>query len=119
MAIRPAVRMLGPLRCPAAAELKERNMRVLRPMLGGLLVLALTASSALAGGQPTREYFENPSQFVYAAGEACPFAVQVDTVLQAEYGITFYDAAGDPTRTLVSGRLIVKVTNLATGPASR
>ena len=90
-------------------------MRVLRPILGGLVVLALTASGVLAGGKPTREFFQNPAQFLYAAGEACAFPVQVDTLLQAEYGITFYDAAGDPIRTLVSGRLIVQLTNLTTG----
>jgi hypothetical protein len=90
-------------------------MRAIGTVIGATLLLCLSATTALAGGKPTIEFFQNPEQFEYAAGEACAFPVLVNTVIQKEYGITFVDAAGNPTRTLIHGRLVVRITNLNTG----
>lgn len=51
----------------------------------------------------------------FAAGELCPFAVRIEAVENKEIATTFTDKDGNPTRQLITGRLVMRITNLATG----
>ena len=81
-------------------------------ILSSLMLIASAAPVAAAG--PTREFLPAPEFIEFAAGELCAFPVRIDVLVNKEYGTTFFDAAGQPTRTLVSGRLILRLVNLDT-----
>lgn len=75
--------------------------------------LVLTALPVAAQGRPFREPAEGgPAEF--AAGEVCPFPVLVDTVHNNEIATTFTDKDGNPTHQIITGRLVLRITNLAT-----
>jgi hypothetical protein len=38
----------------------------------------------------------------------------LDVLITQEYGTTFFDAAGQPTRTIVAGRLVLRLVNVDT-----
>ena len=81
-------------------------------ILSSLMLIASAAPAAAAG--PTREFLPAPEFIEFAAGDLCDFPVRIDVLVNKEYGTTFFDAAGQPTRTLVSGRLILRLVNLDT-----
>ena len=81
-------------------------------ILSALMVMASAAPAAAA--KPVREFLPAPAFIEFAAGELCAFPVRIDVVLNREYGTTFFDAAGQPTRTIVTGSLILRIVNLAT-----
>jgi hypothetical protein len=91
------------------------------PMLRRVLVLASAAALALAltspamAARPTREYLPLPDTIDLAAGEGCAFPVRIDILVNREYGVTFGDASGNLTRQLVSGALIIGLTNVDNG----
>ena len=80
---------------------------------------ALLALSAVVPGvmaaRPPREYLATPDFIELAAGEACAFPVRIDFIANKEYGLTFSDAAGNFVRQLISGTLIVGLTNTTNG----
>jgi len=79
--------------------------------LFSLLALALVAGP-VAAGKPDKEYLPSDPFFDFAAGELCAFPVRIAVDINQEYGKTFFD--GDtPVRTIVNGRLVLTVSNLA------
>jgi hypothetical protein len=44
----------------------------------------------------------------------CDFAVLAEVVVDNEYITTYFDKAGNPTRAHISGRLVVRLTNMET-----
>jgi hypothetical protein len=80
-----------------------------------LSTLMLLASAVpAAAGKPTREFLPAPDSIPFAAGELCAFAVQIDVLVNKEFGTTFFDASGQPTRTIVTGSLVVRVVHVGT-----
>ena len=79
------------------------------------LVLATGAMSvaAVAAGQ-TREPAPLPDLI---EDDSCGFLVEVTFPVNDEYAITIYDGQGDPTRIIITGRLVATFTNPATGEA--
>jgi hypothetical protein len=79
--------------------------------------LALVALVILAGpasaGAPTREFVPAPD-FTVDPGP-CPFALDIHTVADQEYSLTFTDANGNPVRQIVTGLLVVQIANHDTG----
>jgi hypothetical protein len=81
-------------------------------ILSTLMLIASTAP--VAATKPTREFLPAPEFVEFAAGELCAFPVRIDVLINQEYGTTFVDASGQPTHTIVTGRLVLQVSNLAT-----
>ena len=81
--------------------------------LAGLLALGASAPAALAG-QPARAPLFIPGPFEFPAGAACAFDVRLDILVNEEVTTTF-TAPGTEVRILTTGRLIVGLTNEATG----
>lgn len=84
--------------------------RVLALASSAALALAVAASPALAA-HPTREYLPLPDSIDLAAGDACDFPVRIDILVNREYGVTFADDSGNVVRQLISGALIIGLTN--------
>ena len=81
------------------------------------LMLIVSAAPAV-GARPTREFLPAPDFIEFAAGELCDFPVRIDVLVNKEFGTTFFDDSGQPTRTLVSGRLILRLVNLDTSDST-
>jgi hypothetical protein len=77
------------------------------------LMLVASAAPAVAA-QPTREFLPAPEFIEFAAGELCDFPVRIDVLVNKEYGTTFFDASGQPTHTIVTGRLVLQLVNVDT-----
>ena len=96
---------------------------VSRPRIGPFFA-ALAAASVVAGGSaaaepPTAE----PTPFTFPAvldagfttetgDTACEFAVAVDVLANQEVTRTFYDADGNVTRQITTGRLVVEFSRV-------
>src|SRR5437773_3135955 len=89
----------------------RRLVAFLVPVFG---LMALHVPAASAGGAPTREFLP-AAPFTSDAGQLCTFPVHFDILKQKEYATTFTDENGNPVRALVSGSLVVKMTNLTNG----
>ena len=77
------------------------------------MLVLLQPSLAAAGGKPIRTPLE-PDSDTYPAGLACDFAVTTEDVISNEYDTTFPPDANGDVMTLVTGRLISRVTNVET-----
>lgn len=77
-------------------------------------VLLLVAAAPAAAAKPTREFLPAPEFIEFAAGELCDFPVRIDVLVNREYGTTFFDESGQPTHTIVTGRLVLRLVNLDT-----
>lgn len=81
-----------------------------------LAVPTVNAGSAAAGlvgggGQPSpRVFVPSGLPFTFGAGDVCPFATTLSEVANHEFARTFPNG-----NTLVTGRLVVRVTNETTG----
>ncbi len=83
-------------------------------LLTALAVLVLGSSPADAAGRPTREPLSyQPNAF--PAGLACDFEVATEDVINEEVATTFPPQANGDVMTLVSGRLVSRVTHVDTG----
>ena len=84
--------------------------------MGSAVVVGLlsVATPATAAPNSTVEPVPDVNATV-PAGALCPFEVSVETLLNTEKLRTFFDAQGDPTVALLSGRLIWRFTNTETG----
>jgi hypothetical protein len=84
-----------------------------------LLALACLAAAAapVAATQPTRVALELPPPefLVFPAGTACDFDIHLDVPLNREYMTTFTDRAGNVTREIVTGSLVIRIVNDETG----
>ena len=76
-------------------------------------LVALASPTSVNAGKPVREFLPAPEFIEFAPGELCEFGVRIDVLVNQEYGTTFTDDAGVPLRTIVTGRLVLKVTNLS------
>lgn len=76
-------------------------------------LLALAAPSLALAKGPTREPLVYPPEgFLIPAGFACEFDLQVDFLVNREITKTWSDAEGDPIRSLVTGSLVARLTNV-------
>ena len=74
-------------------------------------VLFSAAGAAAAG--PVRQPVEYPPEgFFLPAGSACEFDLQVDFPVNREKMTTFMDSEGNPIRSLITGSLVVRLTNV-------
>ena len=81
-------------------------------ILSTLMVAAL--ATPVGAAQPTREFLPAPPFIEFGAGELCSFPVRIDVLVNKEYGTTFFDAAGNPTHTIVTGSLVLRLVNVDT-----
>ncbi len=82
-------------------------------------MLVVVASLALWPGRalaftPDRQPIP-AEDFSIPAGVVCNFEVFVHFVTNNQYSIDFFDAEGNPTRTITQGHLVMEITNLDTG----
>lgn len=92
-------------------------MRRTIALLLGLATLLGMASPTMAS-QPVREYLPAPDNIDFGPGELCTFAVRLHILVNEEYGTTFFDEGGNPTKTIVTGRLVIEVINLDSGAST-
>jgi hypothetical protein len=87
-------------------------MRV-RAVLLAIVSLLLLPASVAAVGKPTVEPVVVPPEGLFLpAGTACEFDLQADFLVNREKITFFLDAAGNPTRVLTTGSLLVRLTNV-------
>jgi hypothetical protein len=101
----------GAIRRPRGEEADMRRVGTM--LILSTLMLAASAGSA-AAAKPTREFLPAPEFIQFAAGELCDFPVRIDVLINKEYGTTFFDEFGQPTHTIVAGRLVLRLVNLDT-----
>lgn len=93
-------------------------MRRVRLVLILSTVMLLVSAAPVAAAKPLREFLPAPEFIEFAAGELCAFPVRIDVLVNKEYGTTFFDESGQPTHTIVTGRLVVRLVNLDDTSAS-
>jgi hypothetical protein len=77
-------------------------------------MIAIAPTTSASAGSPVREYQPLPPRIVLH--RVCPdFGIVADILVNEEYATTFSDAQGDPVRTIVTGRLVVRLTNPDSG----
>ncbi len=77
--------------------------------------LALATVAPTLAAKPDRVFAESPTDFTIS--DICSFPVRAEVVVNQEYATTFYDRDGNVTRTHISGRYVVRLTNTTTGTA--
>ena len=84
--------------------------------IGSVVVLGLLSVAPPVTAAPTSTVEPVPDvNATVPAGALCPFEISVETLLNTEKLRTFFDAQGEPTMALLSGRLIWRFTNTETG----
>ncbi len=79
-------------------------------------LLALPSSPASASGMPTRTPVpDSYNTLTLAAGQACAFPVHAEPVVNSEVFTTFPPEANGDVVTQITGYLLERVANLATG----
>src|SRR5204862_3856821 len=101
---------------PQQAERSPAMKRAIAVLPVLVLFLLGTASPARAD-RPTREPATD-FNFQFAAGDACPFAIEGTTTENNEYVTTYYDHDGNVTKQISSGLFVEQITNLDTGEAN-
>lgn len=76
------------------------------------VIWALAAAGPAMAGRQTREPAPLPDLI---EDTSCGFLVLVTFPVNSEYAITFYDALGNAVRINVTGHLVVRFTNPASG----
>ena len=85
-------------------------------LIGSVVVMGLLVAAAPATAAPNSTVEPVPDvNATVPAGALCPFEISVETLVNTEKLRTFFDAQGDPTVALLSGRLIWRFTNTETG----
>jgi len=82
--------------------------RVLLGMAISMLLLVLVVQPALAAG-PVREKLDFPPAGSFDG--ICDFSVGYTIIQNNEYTLTYFDASGNPVRSLTQGRLVVAFAN--------
>ncbi|HSM38690.1 MAG TPA: hypothetical protein VK838_05090 [Candidatus Limnocylindrales bacterium] len=88
-----------------------------RTIIGSALValtIGLSLPSMAAAAKPLNDSVPMREHFVLPAGAACDFAVVVDVQANGERYKLWLDADGSPTRGLLTGRLVLQLTNADT-----
>lgn len=82
------------------------------PLLAAAL-LWTSAAPALADGKPERVFLDAQNQ-VFPAGMVCDFDVSYEVLINQEYGLFFFfpPAADGTQRLIVTGHLVIQLTNL-------
>ncbi len=89
-------------------------MRRVAVLCGVAVVVALMSTTPAMAKAPTREFLPLPDRIVLR--NVCPdFRIVADILVNREYGITFTDANGDPSRMITQGSLVVRLTNPENG----
>jgi hypothetical protein len=89
----------------------------MRSWFGGVflgIVFALSCGTAGAAG-PVRSAVEPFPRVTFQAGEYCSFPVREEVVVTKQTAKDFFDNDGNITREIVTGRYVIRYTNLATG----
>jgi len=76
------------------------------------LALVLALAAPVAAAKPDRAF--SPAEDFLISGY-CDFDVQVEIVANNAYGTTFFDRAGNVTRTHYAGRIVLRMTNAVNG----
>jgi hypothetical protein len=84
-------------------------------VVGAIALVALSAAPALAGGKPVKASEESPPPVTYPAGELCDFDLLVEDILNTSHSLSFPAADDGTQRVLFGGRIVLRLTNLATG----
>ena len=56
-----------------------------------------------------------PTEDLSIPSGACPFPVSFHVVTNNEHTITWFDAEGNPVRTIIQGQVVLEITNTETG----
>jgi hypothetical protein len=87
-------------------------MRRVAIAIAALSVLGLLpAQAAQAAGKPIREFL---SAITGTFDQFCGYPIDVEVPVNNEYITTFFDQAGNPVRTIITGQLISSFTNVQT-----
>jgi hypothetical protein len=82
--------------------------------VGALVALALWAATTAVAAKPAREPNVIPTT-VFPAGVACEgFPLRISADVNQQHLTTFFDQDGNPVRQLITGRLIITLTNVDT-----
>lgn len=88
--------------------------RALAPVLAAL-VLAASATTALAGGKPEVIKNEQLPPEHYPADAICDFDVMIEWLVDTGQSIAFPAAADGTVRQIITGHLVTRVTNEESG----
>jgi hypothetical protein len=77
------------------------------------LALLVSAGGQVNAGGPTRMFLPAPPFLLVT--DSCLFDVRIDFTRNSEYIMVFSDASGEPTRGIITGALVQRFTNVATG----
>lgn len=82
-------------------------------------LIATFGSVPFAGAvAPTREPLVFPEELALPAGLFCPWEGVVTFPVNMEYVTTFYDSEGNVTSVLITGSLMITITNLDNGESA-
>jgi hypothetical protein len=73
-------------------------------------LLVLVPTTAVQARQPVRQPAPD-LEFSVDAGDFCPFAVTAETLVNREKQLIFLDEADNPVKIIITGTLIVRITN--------
>jgi len=92
-------------------------MRLSRIVLitAAVAVAALFGPASAGAVPPVREPLVFPEELPLPAGVFCPWEGLVTFPVTREYATTFYDSEGNITRVLITGSLVITVTNVENG----
>jgi hypothetical protein len=82
--------------------------------LGVVAAIAIVAAPIAQAGKPARAALFIPNVIDLPAGAACAFDIRIDVLVNQEFATTF-ERSGTDVLTHTTGRLVVSVTNVATG----
>lgn len=88
-----------------------------RLSLVGALLVALTVpfvSGVAAAGKPVFAP-GGAASVTAAAGEICPFPLEIEILIDRSVSKTFFDENGDPSYIIITGHVVAQFTNTATG----
>jgi hypothetical protein len=86
-------------------------------VLGLFAGLALVAAPIAQAGRPAREALFIPDVIDLPAGAGCAFDVRINVLVNEEV-VTTFERSGTDTVAHTTGRLVVSVTNVATGASA-
>ena len=80
-------------------------------------IIALAAALAMAAPASAQPPSHGPAGDIpdFTIDGACPFPVLVHIPVNRERATTFYDAAGNPVKTIITGALFARLTNVDSG----